>query len=778
MRLCKSLLMLLVLGSTITISASWDRYNSGSNWRDRVQEKPQVEEKSIHEQIKHLAQTTPRWEFEYRSLILYKKHFMNENITPLYESESLKRFFRKYGYGANMRSFRYSVNYGLNTRKLMYDRDLRAKINAYYYSVQADRYNMPSYMGYVPSSQSTDLLNDLVNSYDSGFKDLLKRWFNESYIGRMLKAYFDLIKGDPDDTPDDEEPQNEAPVAIAQSITLDQDSSKQILLTGEDADGDSLTYTVNSPSNGTLSGTAPNLTYIPNNAYSGNDSFTFKVNDSKDDSDLATVSILVVGTTPVNNAPKASAQSVSVEENVQINITLNASDDDGDELTYTVSQPSNGVLSGEAPNLTYTPDTDFVGWDSFEFKVNDGTDDSGLAKVTIEVTQASPVNTTPVVSSQNVSLDQDTQKDITLVASDSDGDDLTYSVSQPSQGTLSGTAPNLTYTPTSGFVGNDSFTFSVNDGTVDSDPATVSIEVKEVVPDNNAPVASSQEKTMVKNTQLSITLVAADADEDGLTYNVGEPRNGTLSGEAPDLKYIPANGFDGSDSFTFTVNDGSEDSNTATVTITVTNDAPVAQAVSVSLEQDTQKSITLSATDKNGDEITYDVGSPKNGSLSGTAPNLTYTPDDGFYGSDSFTYKVNDGSVDSASVKVSIEVTEVDNGPNPETYLLENLNGQVLYVKSDVADMTVTMYDDGSSGKGKMGFLSMSFTYNENLISTSSMGDYSIEFTYIDEGHCIAADVIDTDDGEVYKSYWFSNSRDESDASSMSEAKSICLKNQ
>ncbi len=90
--------------------------------------------------------------------------------------------------------------------------------------------------------------------------------------------------------------------------------------------------------------------------------------------------------------------------------------------------------------------------------------------------------------------------------------------------------------------------------------------------------------------------------------------------------------------------------------------------------------------------------------------------------------------------------------------------------------MTVTMNEDGATGSGLMGFLSMSFSYTGNLIETSMMGDYDINFTYIDEGYCVAADAID-DDGKVYESYWFSSESVESQASSLSEAKTLCLKN-
>ena len=123
-------------------------------------------------------------------------------------------------------------------------------------------------------------------------------------------------------------------------------------------------------------------------------------------------------------------------------------------------------------------------------------------------------------------MDKNTQKPITLTATDPNNDPLTYTVvTQPENGTLSGTAPNLTYNPNPNHVGTDSFTFKANDGTSDSNIATVSISIQE------PPVANNQVVNVDKNTQKPITLTATDPNNDPLTYTVvTQPENGTLSG--------------------------------------------------------------------------------------------------------------------------------------------------------------------------------------------------------------------------------------------------------
>src|SRR5205807_5061358 len=103
------------------------------------------------------------------------------------------------------------------------------------------------------------------------------------------------------------------------------------------------------------------------------------------------------------------------------------------------------------------------------------------------------------------------------------------------------------------------------------------------------------------------------------------------------------------DSFTFKANDGTVDSSAATVSLTVTavNDAPVAADQAVTTAEDTAKAIVLTASDVEGDPLTYAiVAGPAHGTLSGVAPTVTYTPAANYNGADSFTFKANDGTVD------------------------------------------------------------------------------------------------------------------------------------
>ena len=362
------------------------------------------------------------------------------------------------------------------------------------------------------------------------------------------------------------EPLSRPPIADDQSVTTDEDTAASITLTGSDPDGDSLTYTVlSNPSNGLLTGTPPALIYTPSLDFSGSDSFTFKVSDAFFDSNTATVSITVL---PVNDPPVAHDESVITDEDTSVSFSLTSHDVDGGTYTYyIVSSPTNGSLTGIAPNLTYIPNPNFNGNDSFTFSVYDGSDDSNTATVSIIV---NPVNDPPVAEDQSVATDEDIPVDITLTGSDVDGDLLSYAViSIPSNGTLTGFAWEVTYTPDADFNGSDSFTFRTHDGFVSSNIATVGITVN---PINDPPTSQDQLVATDEDTAVNITLIGNDVDSDLITYHiVSSPMHGFLTGTAPAMIYVPNISFTGMDSFTYRVNDGKLDSDVATVKIIVGN---------------------------------------------------------------------------------------------------------------------------------------------------------------------------------------------------------------
>ncbi|HMS55856.1 MAG TPA: Ig-like domain-containing protein [Fimbriimonadaceae bacterium] len=382
-------------------------------------------------------------------------------------------------------------------------------------------------------------------------------------------------------------PTNVLPTANNQSVSTDEDTPVNITLTATDPDNEPLDYAVVAePTNGYLSGTAPNLIYTPNPDFAGVDTFTFKATDCVGDSNVATITITV---DPVNDAPTIEPVSPpTVDELTLATFTATANDPDaGEMLTFTlVGAPAGASIHPTSGVFNWTP-TEAQGPGSFTFDVV--VTDSGTLSASTSVTiTVNEVNVAPVADDQNVTTDEDQPVNITLTGSDSDlpANTLSYSVvAGPTNGMLSGTAPNLTYTPNANFNGADSFTFKINDGTEDSNIATVSITVDAV---NDAPTAQDDNYNTAEDTLLDVDapgVLGNDSDLDvGLTaILVTGPSFGTLNLNSDgSFEYTPQANFNGVDTFTYKANDGQEDSNVATVTITVTpvNDIVVEQFVS------------------------------------------------------------------------------------------------------------------------------------------------------------------------------------------------------
>jgi hypothetical protein len=175
--------------------------------------------------------------------------------------------------------------------------------------------------------------------------------------------------------------------------------------------------------------------------------------------------------------PLADPQNVSTPEDTPLSLLLTGSDPDGDQLSYTIlTGPSHGGLSGNPPGLTYVPQLDYFGPDSFTFAAFDGQLTSDPATVSIEVT---PVNDAPLAHPQSVLTDENVPLKILLSGTDVENSPLTFSVvTDPTHGSLSGDAPELTYTPAPDYSGYDSFSFIVNDGDLGSSPADVTIAIQ------------------------------------------------------------------------------------------------------------------------------------------------------------------------------------------------------------------------------------------------------------------------------------------------------------
>jgi VCBS repeat-containing protein len=476
---------------------------------------------------------------------------------------------------------------------------------------------------------------------------------------------------------------NMPPRANGQSISVPEAESIYIKLTGSDEEGKALSYIILvPPSHGDLTGTAPNVTYVPAENYNGSDFFTFKVNDGALDSASATVDITV---TSINNALVARWDIYGTTVDTALIISApgilgNDFDVDGDTLTaIMVNHPAHGTLTLNANgSFTYMPDLHYNGKDSFTYKATDGKISSSLATVNIDI---NPINTPPLPRSQRVTIAEDTQIAITLTSTDLENHALTYTVTNPPlHGTLSGIAPNIVYMPSPNSNGLDSFDFKVSDGLLTSADATISITI---TPVNDAPIASNDTGFSVTEDHtlnvLAGGILENDKDVDGgrlTALLVRDAMHGSVTLKADgSFMYKPFANYNGPDSFTYSANDGILSSNIATVNLNVKPipDAPV--CVPSDFEAgESDGEITPSCTDADGDLLTLIIlTEPTHGIVSVDGGKLIYTPEAGYHGLDSFIYSVNDGGVDSNFVSITIS----NSLPRKPT-LIRPVNGETL----------------------------------------------------------------------------------------------------
>jgi len=333
--------------------------------------------------------------------------------------------------------------------------------------------------------------------------------------------------------------------------------------------------------------------------------------------------------------------------------------------------------------------------------------------------------------------------DITLTSSDVESDTITYSiVSDVSNGTTSLSGATVTYTPTANYNGTDTFTFKANDGTVDSNTSTVTMTVVAV---NDAPVTAAVSASTNEDTAKTITLSATDVEGSSLTYSVVATNNGSVSISGSTATYNPTANWNGTDTFTYKANDGTDDSNTSTVTITVAavNDAPIANDTNVTSISNYPYAFSLDATDVENDFIVNSIiENPKNGTiLSLGSINLKYTPNEMFTGQDSLKYKVNDGSLDSETGTVYLtienghktfnkdyEIHRIIPGLNNSNHLIikdENniFNALELDQNLDEISRTPTNFEFREAFKINDGYIVAEFAdyyYNENSQSARS----------------------------------------------------------
>jgi len=530
----------------------------------------------------------------------------------------------------------------------------------------------------------------------------------------------------------------DTPLTLDPSQLLGNDSAGP----GESAQTLSITsVSATSAQGGTVAIVAGQVVYTPPPGFSGTDTFTYSLTDDGTTNgqpdplgDTATVEVQV---NAVNDPPTAGPDNVTTAEDTPLSFAASdllvndgpgAPEEAGQTLSVVaVSSTSaqGGTVALVAGQITYTPPADFVGVDTFTYTLEDDGSPAGQTQGTVTVT-VTEVNDDPVATTDPYTTAEDTDltfAGVDLLLNDSPGpanesgqtlEVLGVDATSANGGTLTYIGGIVTYTPPAGFVGTDTFVYTIRDnGTTNGSPdaktttGTVSVTVTEV---NDLPVTTNDTATTNEDTPLDInagdllTNDNAGPGDSGQTIEVTAVSATSASGGTVTLNngvitYTPPADFNGTDTFTYTITDNGTTNGqpdplsaigTVTVTVNAVNDPPVAGDDNVTATEDEPlvfDADDLLANDTPGPanesaqtiEVTAVSGtSAQGGSVALVNGQITYTPAANFNGTDTFTYTVTDSQGETKQATVIVTVDPVndlpvanDDGQNDPNYVTD-----------------------------------------------------------------------------------------------------------
>lgn len=503
--------------------------------------------------------------------------------------------------------------------------------------------------------------------------------------------------------------QNKPPIGLTEIVSVLPDQESELNLSGYDENGDALHYFISlAPKNGKVISIDSNtgmFIYKPNSNWRGVDTLEYSVSDGKTVSNK-TLSIKIIGTIE-NSKPIALSSNFTNIAETKMSHELLSYDDSPSLVTYSIVDGVNigeiTLVDNKTGVIEYTPPKNFEGKAVFKYMVNDGEyDDTAIVTIDV-VAKDNTVPTVPQGGLQAISTYVDTPVTAELLSFDINDDKVSYGIEVSAKnGDLvlnSNLSGGFTYTPMSGFFGNDSFTYSMKDKDGKS-TQLVDIKVLKTPKDEVPAIGTTNSIVVGANMTTNVFLTAYDFNNDDLVFVISaKPREGELivlpskdpkSGEVM-ISYTPTFNFVGSDVFSYKVLDGKSESSEKIVNVEVVSDSsanrpPIATLRELEIKKNTTSSKILTGYDTEGQDLTFSIVSqPKNSViklLDEHTGSITISHS-GISTNDTFEYSVSDGV---SSVTGAVNLTIKNSRPILINDIFKLTNNEEFKGKFEIRD--------------------------------------------------------------------------------------------
>ena len=466
-------------------------------------------------------------------------------------------------------------------------------------------------------------------------------------------------------------PVNDAPVANADLATINEDAIAlliDVLANDSDIDGDSLILSEVSADSGTALIVDNQIQYTPSPDANGVAKVTYSIKDAQDANATSTLSITIL---PINDAPVATADTATMDEDaapIAIDVLANDSDVDGDSLVINTASADEGTATIVNNQIQYTPAANANGVATVTYTASDN--NGGTASSTLAIT-INPINDAPIATADTATMDEDAAPitiDVLANDSDVDGDSLVISNATADVGAVSVVNNQIQYTPAANANGVATVIYTASDNNGGTASSTLAITINSI---NDAPVATADTATMDEDAApIAIDVLANDSDVDGdsLVISNATADVGAVSVVNNQIQYTPAANANGVATVTYTASDnnGGTASSTLAITINPINDAPVATADTATMDEDAAPitiDVLANDLDVDGDSLVISNATADVGAVSVVNNQIQYTPAANANGVATVTYTASDNNGGTASSTVAITINPINDAP-------------------------------------------------------------------------------------------------------------------